>query len=94
MFSSPHSPVWSTQPWYPELLNLYIEEPVLLPQGKKILISPKGIAHPSMVENSLTLAAWLVSGKSFRVKEFQKMLLTSQIPNSRGKGTLSNDESA
>ena len=64
------APVWSTQEWYPELLNLCVREPVLLPQGKKNLLSPKHIAHPFMVENSLTLASWLVSGKPFSVKEF------------------------
>ena len=41
-----------------------------------------------MVENSLTLAAWLIPGNPFYVKEFQKTLLTLlQI-----KGTLSNYE--
>ena len=34
-----------------------------------------------MVENSLKLAAWLVSGKSFCMKEFQKTL--SQIPDEK-----------
>ena len=37
---------------------------------KDILISQKSIVHRLMVENSLTLAAWLVSRKPFRVKEF------------------------
>ena len=55
------APVWSTQPWYPELLNLCVREPVLLPLEKEILISPKNIVRPLMVENSLTLAARLVS---------------------------------
>ena len=41
-----------------------------------------------MVENSLTLAAWLIPGNPFYVKEFQKILLTLlQI-----KGTLFNYE--
>ena len=47
-----------------------------LPQEQEILISPKNIVCWLMVENSLTLAAWLVSGKPFCVKEFQKRLLT------------------
>ena len=47
-----------------------------LPQEQEILISPKNIVCSLMVENSLTLAAWLVSGKHFCVKEFQKRLLT------------------
>ena len=54
------APVWSTQPWYQELLNLSVREPVLLPQGQEILKSPQNIVHPLMLENSLTLAAWLV----------------------------------
>ena len=37
-----------------------------------------------MLENLLTLAACLVSGKPFCVKEFQKVLLTlSQIPEEK-----------
>ena len=35
------APLWSTQPWYTGFLNLCVKEPVLLPQEKEILISPK-----------------------------------------------------
>ena len=45
------APVWSNQPWYPKLLNLCVREPVLLTQEKEILIGPKNIIHPLMVEN-------------------------------------------
>ena len=71
------APVWSTQPWYPELLNLCVREPVLLPQGQEILKSPKNIVHPLMLENSLTLAAWLVPGKPSCVR---KTLLCEENP--------------
>ena len=40
--------------------------------AKEILIRRKSIVHPLLVESSLTLAAKLVSGKPFCVKEFQK----------------------
>ena len=74
------APVCTTQQWYPELLNLFVKETVLLRPGK-ILINLKSIAYPLMVEKLLALAAWLVSGKPFRMKEFQKTLLTlSRIP--------------
>ena len=83
------APIWSIQPWYPALLNLCVREPVLLPQGKEILINPKNIVHPMMVENLLTLAAWLVLGKHFCVKEFQKTLLTSsQIPDEKAHSLI------
>ena len=81
--------VWSTQPWYPELLDLCVKEPVLLLQGIEILISQKSIAQPLKVENSLTLAAWLVSGKPFHVKKFQKAPLTlSQIPDEKAHSLI------
>ena len=86
------APVWSTQLWYPELLNLCVKEPVLLPHGKEILISPKSLIHPLIVENSLTLATWW----------FQESLLyegisenaSHIITNSRRKDMFSNYESA
>lgn len=73
-----------TQPWYPELLNLSVKEPMLLPQGKQILISPKIIVHSLMVKNWSKLATWLVSGNIFCAKEFEKAILTlSQIPDKK-----------
>ena len=74
MYSSPDSDCTSLeiQLWYPELINLCVKEPVLMPQGKEFLISPKCIVHPFIMENLLTLAVWLVLGKPFLVKEFQK----------------------
>ena len=43
--------VWSIQAWNQKLLNFSVKEPVLLTNGKEILISPKGIVHPLMVES-------------------------------------------
>ena len=42
-----------------------------------------------MLENSLTLGAWLVSGKPSCMKEFQKTLLTlSQIPDEKAHSLI------
>ena len=83
------APVWSTQSWYPKLLNLCVKEPVLLPQGKEIAISPKSIVHSLMVENSSTITARLVSRKLFLVTEFQETLLTlSQIPHEKANSLI------
>ena len=82
-------PVWSNQSWDQELLNLCVREPVLLPQGQETLISPKNIVCLLIMENSLTLAAWLVSGKPFCGNEFQKTLLTlSQIPDEKAHSLI------
>ena len=59
------------------------------PKGKEILISPKNIVHLLMVESSLALAVWLVSGKPFCVKEFPKTLHTlSQIPDEQAHSLI------
>ena len=42
-----------------------------------------------MVENSLTLAVWLISGKPSCVKEFEKTLLTLlQIPDEKAHSLI------
>ena len=43
--------VWSIQAWNRKLLNFFVKEPVLLTNGKEILINPKGIVHPLMVQS-------------------------------------------
>ena len=57
--------------------------------AKEILIRRKSIVHPLLVESSLTLAAKLVSGKPFCVKEFQKMrLILSQTPDKKTRSLI------
>ena len=42
-----------------------------------------------MVENSLALTVWLVLGKPFHVKEYEKTLLTlSQNPNEKAHSLI------
>ena len=75
-------PFWSTQLWYPELLNLCVKKQVLLPQGKEILISPESIVHPDT-------SGLVGSGKPFHVKKFQKTLHTlSQTPDEKANSLI------
>ena len=71
------APIWPTQPWYPVLLSMLIDIPVLLPQSPHLLSSPEGQAHPLLVEGSLPLAAWLVSGRDTKQREFLRRLQNS-----------------
>ena len=71
------APAWQGQHWYPILLNMLTEEPILLPVLRNTLSSPKGEAHPMILNNSLHLAAWRVSGKRTRTQAFQKKLPSS-----------------
>ena len=35
------APVWKTQPWYPLLLDMFTDDPCLLPQREDLVISPQ-----------------------------------------------------
>ena len=66
------TPSWLAQPWYSEVLELSVTEPVLLPQLSNILIKYSGQVHPMVVNQTLRLVAWKLSGKAWSQKEFQQ----------------------
>ena len=74
-------PVWPTQPWYAQLLQLVIATPILLPTTAGFLIRPQGQEHPLVNNKTLLLAGWRVSGKTFLQKPCQDRLQTlSSLP--------------
>ena len=77
------TPTWQSQPWYPSLLEMVVDLPVLLPQTRDMLKSPRGDLHPLMGQMGLQLAAWKVSGDRHFQKEFQSTLPTCW-PNTPG----------
>ena len=79
------APVWSTQPWYPELLNLCVREPVLLPQGQEILKSPK-IYCPPIDGGELNDTSGLVGFRKTLLCEGISENASHIIANSRRKG--------
>ena len=66
------TPVWPAQPWYPTLLGMLIELPILLPPIPNILTSPQGELHPLVIMNNLPLAAWKISGEIWYQNDFQE----------------------
>ena len=68
------APLWVSQPWYPSLLEMAIQEPILVPWGEDVLQNPQGEKHPLVLNGSLHLTAWLVSGQVQRVRNFQRTL--------------------
>ena len=56
------APVWPAQAWYPLLLELLLQHPVLLPSHPYLLRDPFGQPHPLLMMGQLQLAAWKVSG--------------------------------
>ena len=84
-------PAWQTQSWYSTLLKMAISNAFLLPKHQKILLNPEGKIH-SLVQNStLRLVAWLVSGKTYLQREYQKgLLILSQIPEGKVPSEIAN----
>lgn len=56
------TPTWNTLAWYPQLTGMLIENLPLLPKQKDIFKYPLG-KHPLVMNNSIKLAAWPISGK-------------------------------
>ena len=64
------APVWETQPWYPLLLEMTVDHPILLPSFPGLLRQQNEL-HPFVI---LQLAAWLVSGVNMKVQQFHSQL--------------------
>ena len=63
------APWWPTAHWYPPLLQLLVQRPILLPQWDELLTLPQeDFLHP--LKDVMHLAAWHVSGITYRSEEF------------------------
>lgn len=70
-------PLWFTQAWFPKLLKMLIDTPVILPLN--VLYLPYSTKrHP--LKEKLRLMACLVSGNSTKAAEFQRKLPQSLSP--------------
>ena len=73
------APTWQNQIWYPVLLEMLIEVPILLPWCKDMLTNPENQPHPLVTQNRLRLAAWKISGDSTLQQEFRTKLQNSSL---------------
>lgn len=74
------APFWCTHTWYPALLELLIDDPLLLPARRDLLRDPFNRYHPLLLRKQLQLVAWKVSGNHTLRVEFRSKLpsLSSQ----------------
>ena len=70
-------PVWPNRIWFPQLLNILVDTPILLPPIPDIVTSHMGQNHPLATQDHLPLAAWPVSGDPFMQEDYQNELWTS-----------------
>lgn len=71
------APLWPQQLWYPLLMEALTEVPILLPACNHLLTDPFGQLHPLILNQSLQLAAWKVSGQDSPRQAFRTRLLSS-----------------
>ena len=70
------TPVWKSQVWYPTLLEMLIDNPVLIP-WRENLIQP---THPAAVPDiTPQLAAWAISGSATESASFCQKLQNSSF---------------
>lgn len=69
-------PMWTTQIWFPELLESLIDFPLKLPFQKDLLTLAHNNYHP-MNKRKLFLIGCCVSGDNSKRKEFQRKLQKS-----------------
>ena len=70
------TPAWARQPWFPGLLKMSVKNLLLLPALKDTLKDPEGKLNPLVMQNSLQLVAWEISGRTYLQKEYRKGLPT------------------
>lgn len=70
------TPVWEMQSWFPLLLELCVDQPLLLPPSPNLLTREQE-QHPLQ---DLVLAAWLVSANSSRQTAFRTKLKPFSCP--------------
>ena len=70
------APIWTTQVWFPVLMDLLIDFPVILPTRDDLLVQPdRDVQHP--LKRTLVMMACRVSGNSTEREDFRKMLPAS-----------------
>ena len=81
------TPCWPTQAWFPQLLQMLIDYPLVLPDSQQYpMIIPSPNCNSPVLATKPQLVAWRVSGNNLERKQFQKRLLTSSwLPDEENK---------
>ena len=83
--------VWQTQSWYPQLLRFSNRSPLILSKVPGLLQGLNKELHPIIVKGNLQHLAWIVSGKGYLQKEYQRNLPPlSQMPDNQAQSLITN----
>ena len=78
------TPCWQTQLRYPQLLGILIRRPILIPSSTTLLVDPKGNLHPLVLNKTLKLVAWHVSGRDYLSRDLLRKQ-PSLLPSVEGR---------
>ena len=71
------TPLWRSQPWFPMILDMLVDYPLLMPVGVGVIQPSPNCNCPLGLHNQLQLVAWKVSGDSLEHDRFLKEQLSS-----------------
>lgn len=89
-------PLWNTQVWFPRLLRLLVDTPLILPKSKTMLTLPSGAQKVHPLHRKLTLLACKLSGVPLQPEEFRAKLpklslnLGEKVQNNNTQSTSGN----
>ncbi|MES9884348.1 MAG: reverse transcriptase domain-containing protein [Sedimenticola sp.] len=73
-------PLWPTQTWFPMLMKILVEDPMILPRSRNLLsLKHLGKVHP--LSNRLAMMACKVSGNSSEIEAYRRKLPVSSCPH-------------
>ena len=68
------APVWKAQMWYPSLLGLLVDYPLLIPKSSSQIVQ---VHENGIPDTNPQLAAWHISGSSMQQQKFRQRLRSS-----------------
>ncbi len=71
------APAWRAQPWYPILLKMLVDFPLLIPPRSDLIQLTYQINQPDVLPQ---LAVWVISGNNTKGASFRERQLTSYCP--------------
>ena len=75
------APMWNTQSWYPTLVRMLIDFPLVFPASRANLYLPHRPSETHPLKGKLHLMAVKLSGRCSEISDFRRKLKTWSMPH-------------
>jgi len=65
-------PYWNSRPWFPVLLEMAVDIPLVILPRKDLLQASDETTHPLCQDRSFLLSVWKLSGMAIEAREFRR----------------------